>query len=192
MEHWLTYIGKQYTANKFIAEARRTDISRNVAPNIAKTLHFKDIVTCLQWRGKTIPPVAFAQFRITRILLDAQVSTEVTTQLEKEGKAVFSGGGGMVSRECGHYVISGGWAVKDIDLSEIAELADAIAKEKKVKTKFMVGGTLSRVIEPAVAVIPAPPFTRGFMRARDWNFEITDEGVIEQTQLLAVTNYAKN
>ena len=159
---WLHYVGGFYTPKKFIAEAKKLGISRRVAPNVARFMNYGDVVKLLDWnKGQ---PLLFAEFVISGISMDAQISEQLTQELIQEGKArLISQGGNTVVRECGSYVASATYEI-DIDLGEVVEKADEIAAKLQIKPKYMLTGHLTHIYNPPTVLNPAPRFTRGFIK----------------------------
>lgn len=168
---WHHFIGGFYkSTDRFIAEARRLGISRRVPAKVARGMHFGDRIVLLRWLGKD--PAgrgrveAFAECTITGITLADGIGAEVGRQLADEGRASFDGGGGVVQRDCGFYMVTGGWSV-EADLPELIERAQAIADERGVELFCMVPGRLDQVYESPALLSPAPAFHRGFSRIAD-------------------------
>jgi hypothetical protein len=160
MTIWRHFIGGFYTPEKFICEARKDGVSRRVAPGTAKAMTFGDDVQLLYWRnGK---PVLIAEFTITTLLTPAEIGKELGS------KPISSGGGEStrVVRACGSYEICGSLVLEadSPGLGELVSHALEIAGDKGIDLWFMIGGSLSRVYEPAIELDPPPRFSRGFTR----------------------------
>lgn len=181
--HWLHYIGGYYTPRKFIVEARGSGVNRKVAPNLAKSFSFGDTVTCLYYLRGMVK--AFAEFRIDKITLDGDIAQQVGEELARQGKAEYDDVGGLVVRECGSYVVIGGWKVK-ATIEEIVSLA----QEFTDKLSCFVGGPLIKVYEP-VWLQPAPKHFRGFKRAEGQTFDGETLEVDEAQSLVMIEEYKK-
>jgi len=160
---WLHYVGGFYTTSAFVTEAKRTGVSRRVAPNVAKFMRYGDTVKLLNWNnGK---PIAFAEFVIGGISIDAQISEQLALELIKEGKAeLVSEGGQTVVRKCGSYTTSASYQV-NIALEEVVERANEIAKELQLKPTYMITGRVTAVYDTPIKLDPPPKFFRGFVNA---------------------------
>jgi hypothetical protein len=159
---WQHYVGGFYTPKKFVAEAKKHGISRRVAPNVAKAMAYGDVIKLLDWNNSQ--PLLFAEFVVSGISMNAEISEELAPELIQEGKArLVSQGGNTVIRECGSYVASATYEV-DVELSEVVEKADEIVARLEIKPNYMITGRISRVYDPPEAVEPPPKFSRGFIK----------------------------
>jgi hypothetical protein len=113
--------------------------------------------------------------------------------LEEQGNATYTEGGGMVSRECGSYMIMGTWNV-DAELPEVMDIVTEIAAEKGMMdaTFVMISGELTTVYDDPVYLEPAPPFTRGFIRVDDGaTFTLFGEAEEPGNKIIAIESYQK-
>lgn len=176
----MTYIGGFYTMKIFIKEATRIGVSRRVSPSTAKRLSFSDRIILCSWQSGD--PVAFAEFSVRQVFLEARTAALVGMELEADGRARYVGGNTVsVNRECGSFEVGGGWEV-DADLNEIAERVCEMADVPW----FMVGGPLTVVYDKPVPLPTEKVFFRGFKALVD-----DDDGEAGQGVLLAVNNYEK-
>jgi hypothetical protein len=145
----------------FIEPAQKHGASRRCQLNIAKNMQFGDRVVLLKWRGDGIPPAAFAEMIINGVSFDGNLN--VGKELVVQGKAEYedftddgAGDGLSVSRECGEFVLAGGYT-----LSEDVTMADIIAAaEKKMQeqggnpkdVKLMVWGKVVKVYDVPMSV----------------------------------------
>jgi hypothetical protein len=192
--NWLHYVGGFYTPKKFISEARKFGITRRIAPNVAKTTYYGDHVILLDWRQGS--PVAFAEFVIDKIAADHEIMQAVTMQLKEQGHIVEerapagSGGVSQVDRECGSFTLGGGAVVDDeTTIKDIVEKGQKVAVEKGAAPKWMIGGWLTRVFVPPLALEPKPPFSRGFLRVPGNPF--SSNGAAPERMVISVENYRK-
>ncbi len=175
----MTYVGGFYSMEGFIEEAAETGVSRRVSPGTARRLSFGDRVITCSWRSGS--PVAFAEFSIRQVYLEADVAALVGLELEADGRARYIEGAAVsVNRECGSFEVGGGWEV-DAGLGEIAERVCEVTNEPW----FMVGGPLTVVYEEPIPLPTETQFFRGFKALHD------DGGETSQGVLLAVGSYAK-
>lgn len=213
MKTWLTFVGGKYTPQKFVAESHRVgSITRRLPANVAKGMNFGDTVLCLQWRGKSVPPAVFAEFRINGIVFDGEIGQKVTAKLKAEGKIIEDNSGAapvQVDRECGSFSMGGGSIVRDdVTIQEIVDIAQAladedadaqgIAKADKGSLWCMVSGILTKTYAPPRTLNPAPKFTRGFMGlAEDMKFSDANADALSVTadqtapRVAGVSNYEK-
>ena len=180
---WLHYVGGYYTRTSFLREARQHKVTRRVAANIARKMSYGDTVRLLAWnKGK---PLLFAEFVIRSITMPEEIAKPLAEELIKDGKArLVSAGGGRVVRECGSYIAGATYAV-DVELGELVEDAIKLSKEKSIKPSFMISGPLTHVYKPSKLLDPAPPFTRGFIKAEP------SEARPGETALQEIKCYAK-
>lgn len=207
MTTYFHYIGgSTYTPAKFVAEAQAQGISRRAPVSQVKGMKFSDRVILLDWRKGR--PAAFAEFTFTRMFFDADISKKVGDTLVEEGRCEYhepagGGGGTVVSRECGEYIMGGSYSVKeDVTVEEICEKAEAADKERGGDGQgmfCMVGGYLTKVYDVPMTVINAdgslPKFTRGFMKVGE-GARIGDAPVLsaEEThapEVVMVQNYER-
>jgi len=159
---WLHYVGGFYTPQKFLTEAKKFGVSRRVAPNVARFMSYGDVIKLLDWNNGQ--PLLFAEFVISGISMDAEISEQLAPELIKEDKArLVSQGGNTVIRECGSYVTSATYQV-DIGLGEVVEKANEIAARLDIKPNYMLTGRLSCIHNPPIVMDPPPQFSRGFIK----------------------------
>lgn len=193
--NWFHFVGK---AKQFLGPAESFGVSRRCSSDIARTMQFGDRVICLTWRGKEIPPAAFAEFRIATLYFENGVN--VGEELLKQGRCEyedFGPGGKQVVRECGDFVLGGGYKLKaDVTIEEIFKIADAAIEKQGGKRDdlwCMVGGALTQVYQPPLTVDPPVKFSRGFSFVRDGT-RIGDEPVLvspESREIMIVKAYDK-
>ena len=162
---WLHFVGGYYKRASFVAEAKRTGITRRIAPNQAKGITFGDVVRLATWGQNGAK--AFGAFRIEQLTLNDDIAEVVTRRLKAEGRATLSDSGGrMIVRQCGSYELGPTWEVV-APASEVVELALAAADALGVKASMMVGGPLIELYDPPVAYPDDVTFFRGFKRLQD-------------------------
>lgn len=184
MTTWMTYIGGKYSnKGRFITEARQYGISRRVAAQVARGFRFGDRVILLRYNGKR-GVEAFAEMRITEVIFDHEIASQIGAKLREMGLATYQAGSlgaSHVHRECGDYVISGGWTV-DSERVNIPDLVKAAQELANGDTVFcMIGGKLTEEYQSVVWLSPAPKFTRGFIKSGDDDetFEPEDNRMVE-------------
>lgn len=165
LSQWQHYIGRSYTIERFLREAKQQGVSRRVPAQTARGMRFGDRVTLLRWNWQgNEGAFAFAEMEIVGITLDAALSERVAKRLIEQGvKVECGGGGGSVERECGNYIIAITCTVTGIDIPDIIAVATEVAQGEKLFV--MISGRLVNSYAP-VAVEPSPPFTRSFIRCQ--------------------------
>jgi hypothetical protein len=188
---WMTYVGRYYkTPKHFIREAEKHGITRRIPAQVARGMQYGDRVVLLRY-GRKDYVFAFAEMVIESVILEGEIADEIGHELQKEGKASYTPSGGMVTRECGSYMIFGSWSV-DAELSEIVGKAIEIAKRKEKDIFVMIGGKLSRVYNQPIILSPAPKFTRGFIRANDQaTFEMSVNEQERDKNIICIESYQK-
>ena len=122
---WLHYIGRRYTPESFIAEARQHGVARRVPAWALGTVKWGEKVWLAQWKGsKGVVTVAegkepeekrfakgraeiFASFTVDRVSIeDPEVRAKLLEELSQEGKVTATSGAAptMVRRKCGYYI----------------------------------------------------------------------------------------
>lgn len=192
---WFHFIGKP---KQFLPPAEHYGVSRRCPSSLARLMQFGDRVICLAWRGKLVPAAAFAEFRITTLYFDHDV--KVFEKLAEQGRAEYEdygGGGKLIVRECGDFIISGGYVLKpDVTIAEIFKLAEAENAQqggKRGDLWCMIGGALTQVYQPPLTVDPPVKFSRGFSYVQP-ETRIGDEPIVEgspATEVLIVKSYDK-
>jgi len=144
---WIHFIGKEhYSLSKFIKEARKIGVSRRIAPQTLKLMHWGDII--LLARSLKQSCKIFGWFKISRLYaiglkeLFAGWQSIIWTPMHVEEY-----------RQCGHYTISSCGYISDVDLEEVAK---RISKEQRP----MIGGELVLLNQPIK--IKGLTFQRGF------------------------------
>jgi hypothetical protein len=121
---WMHYIGGYYRSHHaFIREAKVMGISRRIPAQVARGMNYGDTVVLLRYCSKK-RVYAFAEMIITGLVLSGDIAQAVGEKLQAQGKATYTAGGGMISRECGSYMIMGTWNV-DAELSEVMDIVTA-------------------------------------------------------------------
>lgn len=196
MTRWLHYVGGYYSREKFVAEAQKLGVSRRIPANTAGAMEFGDIVGCLEWRGGE--PEAFAEFRVTRISAPSEVAGAAVGDLLQSGRVTYQEGGEVVERECGEYIEGGSYTLApDLTMQEMVARIKAVCEAAGVQPFLLLGGPLVKVYDPPFRVEPKPPFTRGFMRARNeaiWEAEpggVVLEGECEVNEVRGIEQYGK-
>ncbi len=207
MTSYFHYVGGKYTPEKFIAEAREQGISRRAPASQVKSMSFGDRVILLDWRGGR--PAAFAEFVISRVFFDPEISKAVGEGLLEDGRCEFQdftadGGGGVeVDRACGSYTIGGAFMCKDdVTLGEVFERAEEADKARGGDGNLwcMVGGYLTQTYPVPMTVLPAPAFTRSFMQVPEGGtngvrYRIGEAPIVNseaaKPQVVIVENYEK-
>jgi hypothetical protein len=190
---WMHFIGSYYdSTDKFIREAEKYGISRRAPYQAVRGMQFGDRLVCLRYFNKQ-QVAAFAEATITGITLDHEIAKEVGERLKAEGKAEYnepaSGGGTIIARECGSFILCGSWSVT-CSLVEVMDIAEEIAKQKDIKLSVMVFARLVSCYDKPVYLQPTPKFSRGFMRGDDSQFISPDDHAPEQT-VFAIQDYQK-
>lgn len=196
---WLHFVGGYYSdTDKFINEAIKSRISRRAPAQTVRGMQFGDRLVLLRYITNSLgnSSYIFAESEIIGITLDHEVAKEVGERLKAEGKAEYheaGSGGSIVSRECGSYLLCGGWVVT-CSLSDVMGIALEIAKQKDETLFVMVNAELTKIYDNPVYLSPSPKFSRGFTKVADETSYFVDEPVLrtaDQPQVFAITNYAK-
>lgn len=166
---WLHYVGKMYSPESFVREARRLGACRRIPLSHLKQVSWGDVVYCAKWApledetGEPSPSrkigkaYAFCSFKVERIVLE-DVFGEVLEELKEKGKVIEEtpSSGRLIKRGCGCYVEG-----RSVSTSASVEELYIIAKRK--------GGRVAMVCGPLLKVF-APPkffyasFTRGLLK----------------------------
>jgi len=189
---WMHYIGRYYRSHHaFIREAKVMGIARRIPAQVARGMNYGDTVVLLRYCRKE-RVYAFAEMVITGLVLSGDMAQAVGEKLQAQGKATYTAGGGMISRECGSYMIMGTWNV-DAELPEVMDIVTEIAAEKGMDATFvMISGELTTVYDDPVYLDPAPPFTRGFIRVDDGaTFTLFGEQEEPGNKIIAIESYQK-
>lgn len=190
VQTWLHFIGGYYANTaKFVAEAERQGISRRAPAQVVRGMEFGDRLIFLRYAKDA--SAAFAEGRIIGVLLEHEIAQIVGEKLRDEGKAEYIEGGGRIDRECGSYMISGGWSVT-ASLAECIEYALEAAEERGVNLFVMVNATLSQAYPAPIILSPSPAFTRSFTRARAEQEYIFPEDPAPAGVVYGIRDYAKN
>jgi hypothetical protein len=152
-------------------------------------MRFGDRVVLLRWLGKGRGVQAFAAMTITNLILERSISEQVCRDLEAEGRAEYSEGGGLVQRECGFYISLGSWSVK-AEISEIMDSAIKVAEKDGKEAFAMIGGRLTEIYETPILLSPAPKFTRGFIR--DNSLTQFGSDAVDARNVVSIKDYRKN
>lgn len=193
--NWLHYVGKP---KGFLPPALEYGVSRPCQITIAKAMQFGDRVILLEWRGKHIPPAAFAEMIVNGISFSDGI--DVGSELIEQGKAVYSdfGESGLaVNRECGSFTLGGSFSLADgVTLSDVIAIAERKSAEIGIEPKdirCMIWGKICIVHRVPLTITPPPPFTRGFMRVPDGT-RIGDAPTVAETlvnEVRVVENYER-
>lgn len=191
---WMHFIGGYYAnTDRFVNEAIKSRISRRAAAQQVRGMQFGDRLVLLRYQRKG-EIMAFGEAQITGITLDHEIAKEVGERLEADGLAEYnepSGGGSMVTRECGSYMLIGFWSVK-CELSGVMDIASEIAKEKGETLFVMVNAELTQIYESPTYLQPAPKFTRGFIKPADQSsYSVTPIAMVVDPCVYAVRDYQK-
>lgn len=155
MSDWIHYIGKKYyTMNSFAKEAAQHGVTRRVSLNVAKRMSWGDRIYTAMLDGKT--GVIFGSFIISKL---TGLSTEVTTQLEKEYESkLVDEGGDIVLRGCGEYIEGDTHTIKR-ELPDIIDCLSQMSIDDKDIGNPMVGGLFQTASKIRLMDIP---FRQGF------------------------------
>lgn len=197
--YYLHFIGKP---RPFMAAALKFGVSRRIQAAHAKAMNFGDRVICLQWRGKSISPAAFAEFRISAVYFNSNI--HVGEKLLEQGKAEYrdysAGGSGamQVDRECGAFMIGGAYSLKDdVTLAEIVAMAEQEIKEAGGRIAdlwCMIGGTITKTYDVPMTITPSVAFFRGFKQIADGEYRIGDAPAVTEpitNEIRVVENYER-
>jgi len=184
MTHWLHFIGDNYKDDyRFILEARRNGITRNVPAQTARGFHYGDTVQLLRWKrgGKLV--YAFAEMVVNQVTLPKELSDKVAEALKDRISIHYDPSPLHIDRDCGSYDICGTFTVEgDIDIPDIIKAAQEISKDEKFRC--MVGGRLLKVYDTPIK-FPGVKFTRGFQKG---NYRDHIEDV---KQIVGIENYRR-
>ena len=138
---------------------------------------------------------AFAEAQIVGVTLDHEIAKAVGDKLKEQGLAEYhepgAGGGTIIQRECGSYLMCGSWSIK-CELSDVMEMAIETAKEKGETLFVMVNAELVQTYEAPTYLQPAPKFTRGFSKPIDQSqLSITPVETVVEPEMWAIQNYQK-
>lgn len=187
---WLHFIGGYYAdTDRFIAEARRQGISRRAPAQVVRGMEFGDRLILLRYAKDA--STAFAEARITGVMLEHEIAQEVGEKLASEGKAEYSAGGSMITRECGSYMITGGWRVT-ATLTECIDHAIEAAAERGISLFVMVNAVLTIAYSDPIILQPSPKFTRSFTRAKEDQIYMVSEDPEPVGTVYGVRDYSKN
>lgn len=190
---WLHFVGGYYSDHqKFLKEAAKHGISRRVPAQVVRGMQFGDRVIFLRYVKDA--SFAFAEAVITGITLDHEVAEEVGNWLKEQGLAEYHeapGGGSMIERECGSFMVCGGWTVT-APLSDCIERAIKVAEAMDVKLEIMVWAKLTKVYPDPVILQPSPKFNRSFTSVPDDTIMLPDEVQKLDPTIFEIRNYRKN
>ena len=188
MTTWLHFIGGHYQHDyRFILEARRNGISRNVPVQNARGFHYGDTVKLLRWQrgGKLV--YAFAEMRITSVILPHELSQKITDKLGDRLELTYSPNSLHIERDCGSYDMCGCWTISsDFDIPDILKAAIEVSGDEKFKV--MIGGYLSKEYDPPERITTPIKFSRGFQKS-DVQLEPLAEDIIKQ--IYGIRNYRR-
>lgn len=187
MTTWQHFIGGHYHSDyRFILEARRNGISRNVPIQVARGFHYGDRVQLLRWARKGNLVYAFAEMVVTSVVLPHELSQQVMDKLADRMELSYSPSSLHIQRDCGSYDMCGCWTISgDFDIPDIIKAAIEVSGGKEFKV--MIGGQLSKEYDQPVKITSAKKFTRGFRKAE---FE-TSEPIEDIRQILGIKNYRR-
>ncbi len=192
---WMHFIGGYYkSTDKFISEAKRQRISRRAPAQQVRGMQFGDRLVLLRYQKKDLV-TAFAEAQIVGVTLDHEIAKAVGDKLQEQGLAEYhepgSGGGVIISRECGSYLMCGSWSIK-CDLADVMDMAIDAAKEKGETLFVMVNAELTQSYDASTYLQPAPKFTRGFIKRIDQSqLSITPIETVVEPEMWAIQNYQK-
>jgi hypothetical protein len=191
---WMHFIGGFYgNVDKFINEAIKYRISRRVPAQIVKGMQFGDRLVLLRYANPDV--FAFAEAQIIGITLDHEIAKEVGERLKANGQAEYqdapSGGGALIERECGSYILCGSWVVK-CSLAEVMAIALEISAARAETLFVMVNAELTQIYQNSVYLHPAPKFTRGVIKPMDQStYFVSPEPTVSEPTVFAIRNYQK-
>lgn len=135
MTTWLHFIGDNYKDDyRFILEARRNGISRNVPLQVARGFHFGDRVQLLRWKRKGNLVYAFAEMVVNSVVLPHEIAQQVTDKLAEYMELSYDPSPLHIDRDCGSYDIGGTWTISDnTQISDIIRYALEAAGDKKIE-----------------------------------------------------------
>lgn len=155
---WLHYIGKSYTVENFLREARSIGITRRSPADVISSMQFGDRVVFLRYGG--IGKVsAIGEMIVRSITFENEIGSIIGSELEKDGLATFSPGGSLIVRECGSFIIAGTFQV-NASLPEIIKKAQELANQRGETLFVMIGGELTQEYSNPPFLYPAPKFFR--------------------------------
>jgi len=190
---WMHFIGGYYkSTDKFINEAKLQRISRRAPAQQVRGMQFGDRLVFLRYHKKDVVS-AFAEAQIVGVTLDHEIAKVVGDKLKEQGLAEYhepgSGGGTIIQRECGSYLMCGSWSIK-CELSDVMEMAIETAKEKGETLFVMVNAELVQTYDAPTYLQPAPKFTRGFSKLVDQSqLSITPVETVVEPEMWAIQNY---
>jgi hypothetical protein len=199
MNTWFHYIAKP---NPFLQAALKFGVSRHCPINIARGMNFGDRVILLHWRGKAIPPAAFAEMIVNGISFEdgLNVGQELLEQGRCEYHDYTDGGscaGVQVDRECGSFNLAGGYSLSaDVTLQAVIEIAERKMVEQGGKpgdVRCMIWGKIVKVYDVPITPQPAPGFLRGFFHVINGT-RIGDAPVVAEpitNEVRVVENYER-
>lgn len=193
MATFLHYVGGRYTPQTFVAEAQQSGITRRANAQNVKALNFGDTVLLVDYRrgrpavfGSFVLTDVLFDAEVNAELLPLLEQNGVVERATTFDSPV------VIRRKCGKVVISGAISLRTrgdsegaedaaaepdaprITVAELIELAQAIQAQQQSALGVadaargslwcMVGGALTTTYLPPRTLLPAPPFTRGFMR----------------------------
>jgi hypothetical protein len=195
---WMHFIGGYYKSeDKFVHEARKFGITRRSPAQVVRGMEFGDRLVFLRYASGNA--YAFAEGQITGVTFEGSLAKEVGQKLIDTGKAEYhsaDGGGMLIARECGSYIITGTYSTT-ASLKDVMDIAQEIHAEKcKAEGKdeplfVMVNARLTQSYENPVYLSPSPKFTRGFIRASDEAFYVAPSDHSPERNVVAIDGYAK-
>lgn len=189
---WTHFIGGYYSdTDKFLKEAAKHGISRRAPAQVVRGMQFGDRIIFLRYAKNA--SFAFAEGVITGITLDHEIAEIVGNQLKERGLAEYQdapGGGSMIERECGSFMICGGWVVK-ASLSDCMELAIEAAEARNEKLSVMVWARLTQQYPAPTILQPSPKFSRSFGRVPDDTAILPEDLAQQERNVFEIRNYNK-
>lgn len=188
MTTWLHFIGDNYRHDyNFILEARTNGVSRNIPLQNARGFHYGDTVKLLRWRRKGKLVYAFAEMRVTSLILPHELSQKVIDKLMDRVEMTYSPNSLHIERDCGSYDMCGCWTItSDFDIPDLIKAALEIAGDTQFKV--MIGGYISREYDTPQKITSPIKFSRGFQKA-DVQMEPAGEETIKQ--IYGIQNYRR-
>lgn len=188
MNTWLHFIGDNYRDDyRFILEARRNGISRNVPLQVARGFHYGDRVQLLRWKRRGNLVYAFAEMVVSSVVMPHEISQQVIDKMVDKMELSYDPSPLHIDRDCGSYDICGTWTVSDrTDIPDIIRIALEVAGDKKLKC--MIGGYLIKIYDKPIRILGVK-FTRGFQKSDIQSGEPIED---EVRQILGIRNYRRN